>query len=129
MWPWTSLSALAASWKPAALTAASLALLWLGWHAHGVVTEARQARELREQIDARKLAEDRADSISREAEAARASLDATNRELARRTAHETTKPDYRTRLPDAGRLLYNAACCGAGAGQPDGPVPAADAPR
>lgn len=114
----------------ATLGLTALALVWLGWHAHAVVTEARQAKELREQIDARTLAEERANAISREAEAKLQALRETNRTLAARAARETTKPSYRAALPDAGRVLYNAACCaGGGPGEPDAAVRAADAPR
>lgn len=109
-----------------ALALAALSLMWLGWHARSLVAAAEQGRQLREAVEARRVAEERAAAVSREAEGKMAKLRQTNRELTRRAAHETTKPDYRTRLPDAGRLLYNAACCGAGPGQPDPALPAAD---
>ncbi len=124
---WTSLKLY---WKPLSLGLTALALVWLGWHAHAVVAEAEQAQQLREQIEARTVAEERANEISREAEIKLQSLRQTNKTLAARAARETTKPDYRAVLPDAGRLLYNAACCaGASSGEPDRAVRAADAPR
>ena len=112
-------------WK----AAAALALVWLGWHAHAVVTAARHAKALQQEIDARKVAENRAAEIGRDQQQAQDRLAARNRDLDRRAAHETSHPAYHAVLPEPGRLLYDAACCGAGAGEPDGPVPAADAPR
>ena len=110
--------------------AAALALLWLGWHAHAVVTEAKHAKELREQIESRIVAEQKAAEASQQAEQALESLRAKNRTLAKGAAREVTKPDYRTRLPDAGRVLYNAACCdGADPGEPDAALPEAHAAR
>ena len=109
---------------------AAMALLWLGWHAHAVVTEARHAKELREQIEARIVAEQYAAKASQQAEQALESLRAKNRTLAKGAAREVTKPDYRTRLPDAGRVLYNSACCGgADPGEPDAALPETHATR
>ena len=133
MWPSTSLSRLTGwlllCWKPLAVGLAALIVFWLGWHARATLEEARLARRLQSEIHGRRVAEERAATISREAEGELATLRETNRTLARRTAHETTDPDYRTRLPDPGRLLWNAACCGDGAGQPDPAVPAPPAAR
>lgn len=121
-------TSLLARWRPPALVLAALACGWLGWHARSLVAEAEHGRALREQAEARRLAEDRAAAIGARAEAALESLRTSNRTLARRAARETTKPDYRAPLPAAGRLLYNAACCGPAPAQPDPPVPPAGPP-
>lgn len=79
----------------------------------------------RQALAARQVA--RAAEIGQDAENKLAKLRERNTNLARRAAHESHQPDYHARLPDAGRVLYNAACCGDPAGEPDTDVRPADA--
>ncbi|HYH68331.1 MAG TPA: hypothetical protein VD866_26800 [Urbifossiella sp.] len=108
------------NWWPLGLCLLAFAA---GWTVNGWRWEARHAAAVQHQLDDRVKAEQDANAKSTELESHLAAIRSTNRDLNRRLAYETAKPDYRCAVPPDGVRLLRDALSGRPAGQPDRPLP------
>ena len=96
-------------WKSILIALAVAMCFYAGWHARGVSEEAGRAVELRQQIEQREKQEQEANRISAEYQAKLAAMQEKNRELNRKVAHETSKPEYSCPLGSDGVRLHSEA--------------------
>ena len=96
-------------WRIILLALAVLTAAYTGWHARGVVEQAKMAEELQAMAEKRRKQEEDANRVAAELEGKLAALNEKARQLNRRIARETTKPEYSCPVPaDGVRLLREA---------------------